>query len=65
MKFPTEYPNKPPTVRFMCKMFHPNIFDNGFVCVDILRDKWSPVIDVEAVMLSVQVNHLSYFDSRY
>ena len=55
MKFPQEYPNKPPTVQFLTSMFHPNIFENGFVCVDILRDHWSPVIDVEAVLLSVQV----------
>jgi ubiquitin-protein ligase len=31
--FPREYPQKPPTVRFISKMFHPNVFPDGTLCL--------------------------------
>lgn len=38
LTFPDEYPAKPPTVKFVSKMFHPNVKEsNGLVCIDILK----------------------------
>ncbi|KAG2387015.1 hypothetical protein C9374_002050 [Naegleria lovaniensis] len=39
-----EYPITPPKVEFLTKIFHPNVhFETGEICMDILKDKWSPV----------------------
>ncbi|ORX41192.1 ubiquitin-conjugating enzyme [Kockovaella imperatae] len=54
LTFSDSYPNKPPTVRFVSKMFHPNIYSNGELCLDILQNRWSPTYDVAAVLTSVQ-----------
>mgnify|MGYP001446004314 CR=1 FL=1 len=39
MEFCEEYPNRPPRVKFLSKMFHPNIYADGGICLDILRNK--------------------------
>uniref|UniRef100_A0AC34FFA4 UBC core domain-containing protein n=1 Tax=Panagrolaimus sp. ES5 TaxID=591445 RepID=A0AC34FFA4_9BILA len=54
LEFTEEYPNKPPTVKFISKMFHPNIYNDGSICLDILQNRWSPTYDVSAVLTSVQ-----------
>jgi ubiquitin-conjugating enzyme E2 A len=35
-------------------MFHPNIYNNGELCLDILQNRWSPTYDVAAILTSVQ-----------
>jgi len=52
--FTEEYPNKPPTVRFVSKMFHPNVYADGGICLDILQNRWSPTYDVSAILTSIQ-----------
>lgn len=37
LEFTEEYPNKPPTVKFVSKMFHPNVYADGSICLDILQ----------------------------
>ncbi|CAL9172487.1 unnamed protein product [Musa hybrid cultivar] len=51
LQFTEDYPNKPPTVRFVSRMFHPN---NGSICLDILQNQWSPIYDVAAILTSIQ-----------
>lgn len=37
LEFTEEYPNKPPTVKFVSRMFHPNVYADGSICLDILQ----------------------------
>ncbi|KXJ17453.1 ubiquitin-conjugating enzyme E2 A [Exaiptasia diaphana] len=54
MEFTEEYPNKPPSVRFISKMFHPNVYADGGICLDILQNRWSPTYDVSSILTSIQ-----------
>ena len=54
LEFTEEYPNRPPLVKFVSKMYHPNIYADGGICLDILQKAWSPIYDVAAVLTSVQ-----------
>jgi ubiquitin-conjugating enzyme E2 D/E len=52
--FPQDYPFKPPRVRFESRMVHPNINANGAVCLDILKDHWSPALTIAKVFQSLR-----------
>jgi ubiquitin-conjugating enzyme E2 A len=54
MHFEEQYPNKPPAVKFISQMFHPNVYATGELCLDILQNRWSPTYDVAAVLTSIQ-----------
>ncbi|PQE22092.1 ubiquitin-conjugating enzyme protein [Rutstroemia sp. NJR-2017a BVV2] len=59
MTFDEQYPNKPPAVKFISEMFHPNVYATGELCLDILQNRWSPTYDVAAVLTSIQ-RYISY-----
>uniref|UniRef100_A0A3P9PM22 Ubiquitin-conjugating enzyme E2 C n=1 Tax=Poecilia reticulata TaxID=8081 RepID=A0A3P9PM22_POERE len=54
LDFPAGYPYQAPRVRFVTPCFHPNVDDQGAICLDILKDKWSALYDVRSILLSVQ-----------
>mmetsp|Transcript_34333 Transcript_34333/g.96770 ORF Transcript_34333/g.96770 Transcript_34333/m.96770 type:complete len:158 (+) Transcript_34333:187-660(+) len=54
MDFTEEYPNRPPKVVFLSNMFHPNIYADGSICLDILQNQWSPIYDIASILTSIQ-----------
>ncbi|XP_043203657.1 ubiquitin-conjugating enzyme E2 C-like [Amphibalanus amphitrite] len=54
MEFSNNYPFSAPTVRFTSPCFHPNVDQQGNICLDILKEKWSASYDVRALLLSIQ-----------
>ena len=64
MKFPEDYPNRPPEVTFS-NIYHPNIYSSGKVCISILHEgtdtfgyesdieRWLPSHGVNTIMLSI------------
>ncbi len=54
LEFPAGYPYQAPRVKFVTPCFHPNVDEQGFICLDILKDKWSALYDVRSILLSIQ-----------
>jgi ubiquitin-conjugating enzyme E2 C len=52
--FPNNYPYAAPSVVFCTPIYHPNIDFSGRICLDILKDKWSAIYNVQSVLLSLQ-----------
>ncbi|KAI8825051.1 ubiquitin-conjugating enzyme/RWD-like protein [Fimicolochytrium jonesii] len=66
LSFPHNYPQMPPTMKFISQMWHPNVYEDGRVCISILHEpgddkwgyetaaeRWLPVHTVETIVLSV------------
>jgi ubiquitin-conjugating enzyme E2 M len=45
-----DYPHKPPTVLCKTKVFHPNIDLEGKVCLNVLREDWKPVLNINTII---------------
>jgi ubiquitin-conjugating enzyme E2 G1 len=64
LEFPKDYPNKAPNFKFIDKLFHPNIYPDGKVCMSILHEgvdqfgyehiseRWNPSHSVNSILLS-------------
>lgn len=66
MEFPTQYPYHPPSFKFLSPVFHPNVYEDGNVCIsilhtdqdemidsEILNSTWTPGLNVRTVCLSI------------
>ncbi|RDW78703.1 E2 ubiquitin-conjugating protein UBC1 [Aspergillus mulundensis] len=55
IKIPNEYPFRPPVMKFITKVWHPNVSSQtGAICLDTLSSAWSPILTIKAALLSLQ-----------
>ena len=49
-----EYPNTPPSGYFITKIFHPNVAENGEICVSTLKKDWKPQVTISQLLLTIK-----------
>ncbi|XP_050369546.1 constitutive photomorphogenesis protein 10 [Argentina anserina] len=54
IKFPGEYPFKPPQIVFRTRVFHCNVDSSGNVSLEIVKDGWSPALTITKVLLAIR-----------
>merc|ERR1712228_1049154 len=55
LEFGEKYPFKAPKVMFKTKIYHCNVSENGTICLNILKNDWSPLLSIEKILLSLCV----------
>eukprot|EP01033_Poteriospumella_lacustris_P008784 gene8786-6320_t len=66
LDFPADFPNSPPVMTFKTPIWHPNVYEDGRVCISILHppgedqfnqqetsaERWRPILGVESIIIS-------------
>jgi len=58
LKIPNTYPHEPPKLKCETSIYHPNIDQDGNVCLNILREDWKPVLTINSIIYGLL--HLFY-----
>ncbi len=48
-----DYPNKAPTIKFVNKIYHPNVSSDGSICLDVLKENWKPIYTLRTIIMSI------------
>ncbi|KAL6071199.1 UBC core domain-containing protein [Balamuthia mandrillaris] len=54
LEMPPEYPFKAPKVKFLTKIYHPNVKSDGQLCSEVLNQGWSPQLKIPEVLLTIR-----------
>ena len=54
MRIDLDYPAKPPSIKFISKIYHPNVYRDGQICIDILQHQWTPTLRIISALISIQ-----------
>lgn len=53
VRFPQFFPFRPPKLRFLTRIYHPNINSRGYICLDFLEQNWSPSYSLQKILVSI------------
>jgi ubiquitin-protein ligase len=53
IQIPKEYPHRAPHMKFVNRIYHPNIGSDGSICLDILKDNWRPIYTLRTTLMSI------------
>lgn len=51
--FPKSYPVQPPQAFLVSQIYHPNVYTDGYVCLDILAESWKASMNIKSILLAV------------
>lgn len=53
IKIPENYPYIAPKVKFITRVYHPNVSSNGTICISMLKDDWTPAYNIARILLAI------------
>jgi ubiquitin-conjugating enzyme E2 D len=55
VQLPSDYPFSPPKICFDTPIYHANVSDSGDICLDILKERWSPALSVPKALEAIRI----------